>query len=103
MKCKKRIVFILLLIIVLTVGLCIMRTNTYTPIGAIRYECLLHGHVFSAMFLQAEEVKTETDGIASIYKITFAVPYERATATHLDYWNVIKNRNGTYSASYGVA
>lgn len=99
---KKRIV-LLLLILIISVGLCIMRTNTYTPIGAIRYECLLHGHIFSAIFLQAEEIETEIDGIARVYKITFAVPYERATASHLDYWNVIKNKNGTYSASYGAA
>jgi hypothetical protein len=103
MKYKKRIVIILLLLIVLTVGFCIIRTNTLTPVGAIRYECLLHGHIFSAIFLQVEEVKTEADGIARVYKVTFAVPYEKATATHLDYWNVIKNKNGTYSASYGVA
>lgn len=32
-----------------------------------------------------------------------AIPYERATATYLDYWNIIRNKNGTYSASYGVA
>lgn len=37
-----------------------------------------------------------------VYKIMLAVPYEKATATYLDYWNVIKNKNGTYSASYGT-
>lgn len=101
MKHKKKIILLLILFIFLSTGF-IIRINTVTPIGAIRYECLLHGHIFSAIFLQAKEVRTETDGKALVYKITVAVPYERATATHLDYWNLIKNKNGTYTASYGV-
>lgn len=101
MKYKKKLVFLLILFAFLTIGILVIRINTFTPAGAIRYECLLDGHVFSAIFLQAKEIRIETDKI--VYKITFGVPYDKVTATHLDCWNIIKNKNGTYSASYGGA
>lgn len=102
MKFKRKIILTVMLFIVLTAGFFIARINTFTPVGAVRYECLLKGHIFSAIFLEAAEAKTEPDGKAMVYRITFALPYEKTTATHLDYWKVIKNKNGTYSASYGV-
>ncbi|MFA9466382.1 MAG: hypothetical protein ACERKN_19135 [Velocimicrobium sp.] len=98
---KKRIIIIIVFCMVLIIGFGIARINTKSPVGAIRYECLLHGYVISALFLQAKEINIEIDGETTVYKITSFVPYEKATATHLDQWNVIK-QNGTYSASYGV-
>lgn len=100
---KKRIIIILVSCVVLIIGIGIARINTRTPVGAIRYECLLHGHIISALFLQAKEIDIEIGDETTVYKITLFVPYERATATHLDQWNVIKKKNGTYSATYGVA
>jgi hypothetical protein len=91
------------LLVILIIGLGAVRINTWTPIGAIRYECFIHGHILSALFLKAEEISVENRGEARVYIITSFVPYEKATETHLDQWNVIKKKNGTYSAAYGVA
>nr|WP_294486995.1 hypothetical protein [uncultured Anaerosporobacter sp.] len=88
---------IILTVIVATVGFFI-RINTFSPTGAIRYECLLQGHIFSALFLQTKEFKIESCRDEMVDKITFEIPYEKSTATHLDYWNVMKNKNDTYSA-----
>ena len=67
---KKRITIILVLCVVIIIGFGMARINTRTPVGAIRYECLLHGHIISVLFLQAKEIHTEigdgttvTDGI----------------------------------------
>ena len=101
---KKRIIIIfLVLCMLIIIGFGIARINTWTPVGAIRYECLLHGHIISALFLQAKKIEIEIDDEVTVYKITTFVPYEKATATHLDIWNVIKRKNGTYSAVYGAA
>jgi hypothetical protein len=102
MKRNKRVVIVLVLCAILIFGLGAVRINTRTPIGAIRYECLLHGHMISALFLKAEEISVENSGEARVYIITSFVPYEKATDTHLIQWNVIKKKNGTYSAAYGV-
>jgi hypothetical protein len=52
--------------------------------------------------MNAAKTNIKTNDETAVYKITSFIPYEKATATHLDQWNVIKNKNGTYSASYGV-
>lgn len=102
MKHNKKVIFILVLCTILIIGLGAVRINPRTPVGAIRYECLIHGHILSALFLKAEEITFENSWEARVYKITAFVPYEKATDTHLDQWNVIKKKNGTYTASYGV-
>lgn len=99
---KKKIIIILVLYMVIIIGLGITRINTDTPVGAIRYECLLQGHIISALFLQAKEIDVEFDDETIVYIVTSFVPYEKATATYLDQWNVVKKTNGTYYATYGV-
>jgi hypothetical protein len=101
MRAKRRKSFVIIILITFTVVFFIIRICLYTPTGAIRYECLLQGNVFSALFLRAKEIRTVTDGNIKVYKVTFAVPDEKATATHLDIWYITKNENGTYSATYG--
>jgi hypothetical protein len=96
---KKRILVIFIICLVLLVVIGVSRINTYSPVGAIRYECLLNGHIISALFMHVTNIKINDETTA--YKITSFIPYEKATATHLDQWNVKKNKNGTYSASYG--
>ncbi len=103
MKRKKGIILLMVLCAILIIVIGAVRINTRTPIGAIRYECLSHGHIISAFFLQAEEINVENRGETKVYRITSFVPYEKATDTHLDQWNVKKNKKGKYSAEYGIA
>jgi|GEM_PF-2845791 hypothetical protein len=97
----KKVLIILILCAVFLIGA--FRINTYSPVGAIRFECLTHGHVISALFLQANKTEIYINPQTAVYKIKSFIPYERDTATHLDIWNVIKNKNGTYCAAYAAA
>ncbi len=97
---KKRILIILIIFSVLLIVIGVSRINTYSPVGAIRFECLLNGHVISALFMHVTDIKINDE--TTTYKITSFIPYEKATRTHLDQWNVNKNKNGTFSASYGA-
>ncbi len=99
---RKRKVILILISMVFIIGISAVRINTYSPVGAIRYECFLKGHVISAFFLNAVKSDLQANDVVTVYKITSFIPYEKATATHLDQWNVRKNKNGTYSAAYGV-
>lgn len=94
---------LLVFVLVFTVAFCTARINTRTPVGTIRYECFKQGHIISALFLEAEKTELERDDNTTVYKVIKYVPYEKATKTYLDYWNVIKNKNNKYSASYGAA
>lgn len=55
-------------------------------VGVIRYECLLQGHIISAIFLQTKEIKTDFDGKVMVYNITLGVPYEKATRQFVFIW-----------------
>lgn len=86
-------------LLILIVG--IIRMNPYTPEGAIRLECFQSGYVISSFLMQIEKTEIKFHEDYTIYKVTRFAPYERPTNTHLDQWNVIKEKSGRYKAAFG--